>query len=324
MAVMTGKTVVALCMAGFLGVAAPVCAGPLTIVNDTPWDIMNILATSSAGGQRFYWRLDMPPRGNDVVDNPEARLSLRVDTGLALCSFPDVPLAHGRRIIFTTKPQVTIEYDAGNTDSVPGACEPLLPQPGSQPVCNLDKFRPDMPMKDVCAILPEQMPRDDNGSLLTGLGFANMNWAARLVPAANAPVSENSLLDHLELRRPLEPETLSTLVNALFQKGYVPWQAEFPGIDMEFRTRDASERDVDVLLSAMNGFINAHSIRGHAEHALKEKCDEAHIIMAPAAMLPDLETADEPPADVQIYTIVLRPCTHMLLLDLAAYHGPRG
>lgn len=323
MAAVTGNILSALALALALGAAPLAYAGPLTIVNDTPWDIMNILAASHGPGKHFYWRLDLPPKGNDVVDNPESRLALRVDTGLALCMYPDVPLAHARRIIFNSSPSVAIEYDAGAPASVPGTCEALVPQAGDKPVCNLDKFRPDMPMKDVCAILPEQMPRDDNGAMLTGLGFAGMNWAARLVPESNTPVTGESLLDHLELRRPLDDQTLKALVRALFLKGYVPWQAEFPGIDMEFRTKDANEREMDVLLSAMDGFVKAHHRRGHAEHAVSERCDEAHIIMAPAAMLPELETADEPPADVQIYTIVLRPCTDTLLLDLAAYHGSR-
>ena len=48
---------------------------------------------------------------------------------------------------------------------------------------------------------------------------------------------------------------------------------------------------------------------------------EASFMLAPAAELPALTEADAPRADVQIFTITLRPDAGTLLVDLAAYRG---
>lgn len=297
----------------------PVYGAVLRIKNETDQAIISILAQSPKG--QAFLRLDLLPGASDEVENPGGTASLRVDTGLQFRIFKKVNLAAARELVFHRglPPALTCRTGDGVESRVTGLVQELAPQPGDRPVCNLDSFQPSMPMKDVCAILPKEMPRDDNGALLTGMGFGGMTWAARLVPSQAAPVTADSHLEHLELRRPLAKADLAKLVDMLFHKGYAPWQAEFPQLDMEFaKTADMSARK-KMLIQAIDRFMNSPT--RHKDHAAGEKCAEASVIMAPAQMLETLEKADEPPADVQIYTIILRPCINILLLDVAAYRG---
>lgn len=314
------RTLLAQAVLALLTPAFAFC-NPLAIVNKTDQDIMNILVESP--GHEAFLRLDLLPGATDQVDNPGFTASLRVDTGLQFWSFANIDLAKTVKLVFCNEHPVCLvcETGTGPATHIAGTLRPLVPQPGDKPVCNLDRFHPSMPMKEVCAILPHEMPHDDNGALLTGMGFAGMTWAARLVPAQTGPVSENSLLEHLELRRPLEISDLVKLTDALFRQGYVPWQAEFPGLDMEFEDKADAERQKLVLLQTMERFMDSRKTNGHKNHSIGEKCEEASIIMAPGNMLQCLESADEPTSDVQIFTIVLRPCTQTLLLDVAAYRG---
>ncbi len=51
---------------------------------------------------------------------------------------------------------------------------------------------------------------------------------------------------------------------------------------------------------------------------------EANIMLAPMAELPALADADGPRADVQLFTLTLRPDSGTLLVDVAAYKGSSG
>lgn len=304
-----------------ISAASPGQTTPLRLANDTGHTILNILVRP-ATQHDFFMRLDLLPGARDEVDNPNCKASLRADTGLQFWTFPDIDLTKAKTLVFCAEHPICLLYEAknGKNSHIAGKVTELAPPGHARPVCQLDSFHPSMPMKDVCAILPGEMARDDNGALLTGIGFAGMTWAARLVPAQNGPITENSLLEHLELRRPLSAADLTKLTDALFKLGYSPWQAEFPRLNIEFDPKADKERQKQVLLHAMQRFLVNQKIPGH-KHGSGEKCEEASVILAPAKMLPALEKAEEPKADVQIYTIYIRPCAQTLLLDVAAYRA---
>jgi len=299
----------------------PCFCATLGIANRTNEEIIDIFAQFP--GREIFMRLDLLPGASDEVENPDNVATLRVDTGLQFWTFRDVNLANARRLIFCNEHSVCIISENGNGETVhiSGKADWLVPQKGDGHVCNLERFHPAMPMKEVCAILPHEMPRDDNGAFLTGMVFGGMAWAARLVPAQNGPILANSPLEHLELRRPLAAPDLAKLTDALYRQGYAPWQAEFPDFEIDFGGKDDKERQKRILIQAMNRFLANHAATGHKNHTIGEKCLEASIIMVPGNMLEALENSDEPTSDVQIFTINLRPCTRTLLLDVAAYRG---
>ena len=175
-----------------------------------------------------------------------------------------------------------------------------------------------MTMQDVCALLTPDPPRDDNDAVLTGLGFADMLWAARLTPAqshsADAAAQkideQSSRLGHLELWQPLTPASLQKLLGTLYTQGYAPWQAELPGLDMDF-----SEM-ADLELSRQKSLLD-QALR----HFMEAGKGEATVMLAPAAMLPSLADADTPQSDVQLFTLILRQPSKMLVVDVAAYQG---
>lgn len=293
-------------------------AGTLSIANKTTRDIINIHVSSAE--KDFFLRLDLLPGATDSIENPELTADLRVDTGLELWNFQAVNLKQARNLSFFEGKPVFLDLTtvSGKVIRIDGAVQSMVPEHGGQPVCSLEKFHPAMTMKDVCAIFPDEMPRDDNGALLTGLGFAGLTWASRLIPARDENAKEDSLLEHLELRRPLAQADTEKLLKHLFQQGYVPWQAEFPGKDEQFGAEPAVRSEAHVL-EQVDRFLASQLPVRHNDHSLGKKCVEASILMAPGNILPQLETADEPESDVQIFTVVLRPCTGVLLLDVAAY-----
>lgn len=300
---------------GFAGIAWP---ATLSITNQTGQDIFNIHVTGEK--QAFFLRLDLLPGATDAIENPDIVADLRVDTGLELWRFQKIDLKNALNLDFRQGNPVYLNLtdSSGKVARIDGTVTNMVPGPGAPPVCELEKFHPSMTMKEVCAIFPGQMPRDDNGAILTGLGFAGLTWASRLIPASETGVSENSLLEHLELRRPLTLADAEKAIRHLFQQGYVPWQAEFPGKESEFAQETPARSETDVL-KQVRSFLAATLPGRHADHAAGKKCVEASILMAPADILPQLETADEPPGDVQLFTVTLRPCTGTLLLDVAAY-----
>ena len=187
----------------------------------------------------------------------------------------------------------------------------LLPGPDAGPVCALDRFRPGMPMKDVCTLLSAAPQHDDNDAVLASLGFAGMVWAARLEPAQRGekPSSKAPLvLDHMELRRKLDQETLDKLLSALYEQKYSPWQAELPGLDINFTQMPSMDlnKQKDMLRQVLEYFMSASK-------------GEATIMLAPTEMLPKLADADAPSSDVQLFTITLRPASKNLVVDIAAY-----
>lgn len=299
-------------------------AAALGVQNDMEREIINILIQPK-DGKPFFARLDLLPGDRDEIENPDCIASLRVDTGLELWSFPDISLGAVTTLKFTGSDPVRLHaVDHGKAEATyTGTPRQLAPGQYSRPVCELSRLRPAMPMKEVCAFFPKDVAYDDNGALLTGLGFANMTWAARLIPAQPGEATENSLLEHMELRLPLTRDNITNLLAALEKQGYVPWQAEMPGQDIEFAAAEPQKGEA-VLADAINKFLRDNNPASHKQHAPAIKCASASIIMAPGDMLPGLNNADEPESDVQIFTIVLRPCTNTLLLDVAAYRGKDG
>lgn len=292
--------------------------GQLSITNKTQRDIINILVSSAK--KNFFLRLDLLPGATDAIENPELTANLRVDTGLELWLFQDVDLKQAQNLSFCqgAAPYLNLTASSGRVIRYDGHQQSMVHAHSDQPVCSLENFHPAMTMKEVCAIFPDEMPRDDNGAVLTGLGFAGMTWAGRLIPTQEENANENSLLEHLELRRPLALADTEKLLKHLFKQGYAPWQAEFPGQEDEFASVPAVQSE-GLVLEQTRRFLAAQLPARHQDHSLGKKCVEASILIVPGKMLPQLQTADEPQSDVQIFTVTLRPCTGVLLLDVAAY-----
>lgn len=304
-------------LCAWLACALPAQAGTLQLANHTDQEIINIRIESPAG--EIFFRLDLLPLANDTVENPDCKGTLRADTGLELWSFADIDLGNAKRLDFCGEHPVCLllETAVGTARHIKGAATNLVPEAGSGPLCELASFHPAMSMQEVCSILPAA-PRDDNGAVLTGLGFANMNWAARLIPENAEAISGNTLLEHLELRRKLNFADLEKLLEKLLQDGYVAWQAEFPESHYDF---DGSKAGADraLLLRSAQEFLRQQSGQGHKKHDSGGRCAEASILLAPLAMVPALASSDEPIGDVQLFTLTLRPCTQTLLVDVAAY-----
>ena len=291
-------------------------APEMSIINETGQDLLNIRFHS--GPKVFFLRLDMAPSQRDEVENPGGVADMRVDTGLAFWFFRDVPVGEARRMTFCGEHEACMVLEArdGAIRHVRGEARDLVPLPGSRPVCELDQFRPGMTMSDVCSLLSPDVPRDDNDALLEGLGFAGQLWAARLIPGGATPAAEDAkslgheYLEHLELRRPLDKAALEQLLAELYRRGLTPWQAEFPGLDMDFTEMpDLSEEKKRELLDQT------------IQRFLAQGKGEASFMLAPQAELPALADGDEPRTDVQIFTLVLKPASGVLLVDLAAYRG---
>ncbi len=299
---------------------SPFAAAPssdLTISNQSSHDLLNI--RFRRGRNMYFVRLDMTPGARDDIENPGVTADLRLDTGLAFWFFKDVPLGQARRLTFCGEHTACLILERNDKISrhLTGTVQRLLPEELSRPVCTLEQFRPGMAMSDVCSLLDPDPPRDDNDAVLTSLGFAGMVWAARLAPGQPSgderPLGRNGRLGHLELRRELTAATLDTLLRTLYAQGYAPWQAELPGLDMNFTemTDLDTPKQKKILEQALHYFLQ--SGRG-----------EATVMLAPAAMLPALADADAPQRDVQLFTLTLRQSSKVLVVDVAAYQGGEG
>lgn len=301
--------------------AASMAAAPqsLSIANKTDEDLLNIHL--QRGKVTQFMRLDMPPGGSEEIENPGGTVELRLDTGLALWTFSRVPLAQAVSITFGPQPDtLTLIAGKGNSRQFSARVRSLLPDENSGPVCNLDQFRPGMHMKDVCALLDQSPPHDDNDAVLTSLGFAGMVWAARLLPGQAENGKSGILrstgpdrLEHMELRRKLDAATLNKLLTTLYAQGYAPWQAELPGLDMNFVEMPKSDtaKHKEILQKVLDYFLASGQ-------------GEATVMLAPAAMLPKLADADKPQSDVQLFTLTLRHSSKNLVVDVAAYQASEG
>jgi len=288
----------------------------LSIANNSGEDVLSI--GFQTGRTMQFVRLDLPPGGKDDMENPGGVVNLRVDTGMALWLFKKVPLAHARGISLRSAATPVLELSLlkGEPQRIEGEVQNLLPGPDAGPVCALDRFRPGMTMKDVCALLTPNPPRDDNDAVLTSLGFAGLVWAARLEPVQ--PDEDKSpkaaaVLDHMELRRKLDAETLEKLFNTLYAQKYSPWQAELPGLDINFTQMPSMDLDKQKDM-----------LRQMLEYFLSTGKGEASIMLAPTDMLPKLADADAPSSDVQLFTITLRPVSKNIVVDVAAYQEGEG
>lgn len=288
----------------------------LLIKNNSNADLLNIFVQPESG-KGFFLRLDLSPNASDKVENPKITATLRIDTGLEFHTLPNVDLREIKGLTFEPDGAVALVNKEGESQILQAKTENLLPS--STPVCDLEKFHPKMPMRDVCSILDPEIPVDDNGALITGLGFAGLVWAARLAPAAEFATAD-APLEHMELRRPLSRDDLNALLNALRNQGYVPWQAEYPGNDVDFDDLAGnSDRKWEALMDGIDKFMSRTG--GLPDSNPGDVEPEASIMLAPAASLPDLENADAPSADVQLFTITLRPASRLLLVDVSAYQG---
>lgn len=292
-------------------------AGVLRVANETAGELLNVLVEPEGKGEKsFFMRLDLSPGAEEIAENPDCEANLRVDTGLELQYFKNIPLKSLTRVALCGKHGGCLELEKTNGEVVHenGTIKPLVPQKGDRPVCELDRFRPKMPMKEVCAILEPDLPTDDNNSLLTGLGFAGSAWAARLSPARDGVVGGDTPLEYLELRGYLSENSVFAILNELYKRGYAPWEAEFPDANMDFANEKGSEAR---LAEAVKKFLAVKEIPPKANPEDIER--EATLMLAPAKLLPSLASADSPPEDAQLFTIILKPVSGTLIVDVAAY-----
>lgn len=304
--------------------AAARAASPqaLQLVNETSQEVLSLGIRS--GRQAYSVRLDMPPGGKDRMENPGGTADLRVDVGTAFWHFRNVPLKGARGLRFAAdkaedkagNKSVSLFLTTATGEALRTADEVqnLLPGPEATPVCALERFRPGMGIREVCALLESSLLRDDNDAVIASLGFAGMVWAARLFPGQTEDAEKGGgawgpkHLDHMELRRDLNTETLTGLFGALYAQGYAPWQAELPGLDMNFAEMPGQDkaRQKDILQRAL-------------EHFLAVGEGEAAVMLVPEAVLPEL--SDSPETDVQLFTVTLKPASRGLVVDITAYQG---
>lgn len=310
-----------LCMTLIVTLSAQAMAQPpLTVSNQTHDDLLSIRFTQ--GRETHFARIDLEPGAEDDLENSGKPADLRLDFGLALWFFNAVPLAKTRRMTACNEHTAClILVDAAKASRhLRGTAQSLLPAENAPPVCVLDKFRPGMPMSEACGLIAPDSPRDDNEAYLTSLGFAGLVWAARLSPGqpgGSTPQKNTDLapdiLSHLELRRPLVEKDLDALLAALYAMHYSPWQAELPGIDMNF-TRIAELSQVQ----------QQEMLRRTLAYFLQSSKGEATIMLAPTQLLPALADADAPRKDVQLFTLTLRHASKSLIVDVSAYSGNEG
>lgn len=284
----------------------------LAVANMTEGDLLGVRFLQN--GQEHFARLDLAPGMEDVLENPGGSADLRLDMGFELWFFDKVPLGDVERLAACDEKDGPCLVLTGHDSALrhfKGRVQSLLPVPGARPVCELTRFHPGMRMEDACALVEPQPQRDDNDAVLTSLGFAGLVWAARLSPgrAEGAEAdSGHALLDHVELRQRLTPETLTALRKTLADQGYRPWQAEFPGMDLNFMEMSEipQDRQTEILENAVSLLMASEK-------------GEGSLMLAPAAMLPALANADGPQGDVQLFTITLNRASRTLIVDMAAY-----
>lgn len=296
----------------FLSNSTPALSSVLSIKNNTGRDIRNILVLPANDREPFFFRLDLTPNGIAKVENPDCEASLRVDDGINFLIFDHVNL-HSLSSLSIQDDPVSLEVITIKNDKskISGRLSPLLPQKGDKPVCELSRFHPKMSMSEVCGILPSETPKDDNGAMLSGIGYAGLVWAGRLAPETAPANPEDPLLEHMELERPFSHSDIDRVLKHLFKEGYVPWQVEFPRADLDFADMpDQNQQDRNKELEkALNIYLH-------------EKLPENAIIMlAPQASLKTLANADNPEADAQLFTLLLRPRANKIILDIAAYEA---
>ena len=286
----------------------------LAVANMTEGDLLGVRFLRD--GQEHFARLDLAPGMEDVLENPGGMADLRLDMGFELWFFDKAPLDGVDRLAACHEKYAACLVLTGHDGAqrhLAGRVRSLLPVPGMRPVCELTRFHSGMRMDEACALVEPHPQRDDNDAVLTSLGFAGLVWAARLSPGRVDPANPDedagqALLDHVELRQRLTPETLATLRRALAAQGYRPWQAEFPGMDLNFM--EMSEIPLDRQTEILE---NAVSL------LMASKKGEGSLMLAPAAMLPALANADGPQGDVQLFTITLNRASRTLIVDMAAY-----
>lgn len=256
-------------------------------------------------------RLDLPPGGDEDLENPGGMAELRLDLGLSMCTWSKVDLDNLLSLVVCPEHEacLVLTDSEGRSAHVQGACKSLLPAPGDPPACALDRFHPGMTMRDACGLINTSYTADDK-AYLTSLGFAGLVWSARLYAGSDDEDLSKARLEDIELRQILDAPVLRAVEATLGKQGYVPWQADFPGIDMNFTEMGEM------------GMTQQHELLALCvETFLKNGRGEASIMFAPADMLAELATADSPAHDVQLFTLILRRDSDTLILDMASYSG---
>lgn len=284
-------------------------ASSLFITNKSGQTILNILVEPEQKINRapFFIRLDLEKDKTETVDNPGYIASLRVDTGLDLCFFSNIDLQTAAGLVFCGEHAACLVILNNKKEETHQKGKTLSLLSANDKPCELSRFSPSMKMADVCNILDKNLPKDDNGSILTSLHFGGLLWAGRLAPNNAEPANAGSVLEHIELRRPFSADDLNTLLQFLKKQGYVIWEAEFPDIEITFAANAKTHEKM--LNDALKNYLAN----------IKAQPKEAVLMFAPAQMIDVLNNADAPQKDVQLFTLSILPASGQLLLDMAAY-----
>ena len=136
----------------------------LSVQNLTEQELLSV--RFSTARQESFARLDLPPSGEDALENPGGTQDIRLDMGFALWTFPGIALGELKGFAACGEHKescLQLFYRNGKTEHRQGKVWSLLPEPGSRPVCALTRFRTGMKMQEACAAsaLPTASGRRD-------------------------------------------------------------------------------------------------------------------------------------------------------------------
>lgn len=119
----------------------------LSLVNATDEDVLS-MGFQAGRNLRTLCGSTWPPGGKDDIENPGALTNLRVDTGLALWLFKDVPLNKAQTLTLRTgdKPVLELAAPKAELPRITGEAQSLLPGPeAGPPGAPLTAFAPACP-----------------------------------------------------------------------------------------------------------------------------------------------------------------------------------
>lgn len=290
--------------------AAPEPAEPATMLlaNKGRQDLVAIRIISNE--TTSFARMDLAPGEEDEVENPGGTADICLDLGLSLSFWKKVQITGIKSLTLCGDHEACLAVQDMNdkVEHLKGTVRSLMITPGQLPACSLEGFRTGMTMKDACGLLKDYDVMEDD-IYLAPMGYANIIWSARLYAnRENAASLEDAVLESVELRQTLTPETLEAVLQTLEREHYVPWQATFPGIELTFTDMHGyAEKDrLAILRLCMEAFL--HQSRGNCT-----------IQFVPGSLMETLTGMEMPRGDTQIYSLTLHEEAQTLTLDMSAY-----
>ncbi len=280
-----------------------------TLSNKSRREIVAVLLTGGAAAG--FVRMDLGPGNEDELDNPGGTADIQMDLGLWLADWAKVPLDGVQSLTLCGEHEccLVVQPEKGEARHLQGQARSLLPREGSAPVCSLDAFRPGMTMAEACGRFPDAVTMEES-VYITSLGFGNIVWSARLNANADNGTGPDAQLENVELWQKLSTQHLTAVLQTLEQQGQVPWQAAFPGMEVNFPDMLSYPQSVreELLRLGINAFLR-HG-RGVAS-----------ISFAPQSLVQELAASGFPQSNTQIYTLSLHRDSETLCLDMTSYNG---